>query len=661
MSQSLPTHLHEAQRLLHEGFKLCLLKPYQKRPVEDAWNDPANLAKEIDPKATGYGLPLALNKVCSVDPDHLEFARAGLKACGWNLEDLMAAGVRTSSSRPNSGGRSTFLTDDRLSWVKFVVIVDGENVTALELRADSDNLQDCVPGVRYHDKQGTKCTQRYATDRRLDEATDLPEPFADWWARLSIDGEFLHSQQRLFAAACGSGVKGVPSLPTKPGASLPFSSPLRMPFNAAVKVEAILDRNRYVWDSKTQRYSPPSATGAPGVRPIPGRDGLWRSDHGSDPLSGTFDSWCAFVVLEHGYDVRAAEVAARAMGLTDRSHDLSALAAPTATHKAGVSPLDFLHALEVTDTMVEGIENTKLIWHAVIAHGHVSVWAGAGNAGKSAAARAAAADLAGAGYQVHYFQEDAGTADLKRLHAHAKANGYALLNSTLANRSIAEVMAGLFGIIHSGVDLNEHVFVFDTLKKFVDALSKREAKDFFVLMRSLTVRGATVLLLGHTNKHVGQDGKPVFEGVGDIRNDVDELIYVTGQRDEASGITTITLEPDKVRCLAEPLSLEYDFHADSIKALESVRDSQFMKDQPAVQIAVAVLIERGTIQKTDFVSAIKAEGVAKRDAERIVTAYSRGPHKRWTATAGVANNAKLYSLDNSKVGGTESAGDANGH
>ena len=32
--------------------------------------------------------------------------------------------------------------------------------------------------------------------------------------------------------------------------------------------------------------------------------------------------------------------------------------------------------------------------------------------------------------------------------------------------------------------------------------------------------GATIVLLGHTNKHVGLDGKLIFEGVADVRNDV---------------------------------------------------------------------------------------------------------------------------------------------
>ncbi|MDP4733629.1 MAG: YfjI family protein, partial [Limnohabitans sp.] len=74
-------------------------------------------------------------------------------------------------------------------------------------------------------------------------------------------------------------------------------------------VESILERHDYTWHPREQRWSPPTATGAPGVRPIPGRDGLWQSDHASDPLTGTFDAWIAHVVLDRFGDMEAAKQA----------------------------------------------------------------------------------------------------------------------------------------------------------------------------------------------------------------------------------------------------------------------------------------------------------------------------------------------------------------
>jgi hypothetical protein len=315
---SAPPHLRHAQHLLHCGLKLVHLAPFTKRPAGDNWNHLNNYAKEIDPNATGYGLPLAANNLCSIDPDNVELARIGLKACGFDLDEIMRAGVRTISTRIGSGGRSTFSADERLCWIKFTAPGIG---TVLELRADSPNLQDCVPGVQYHDKDGNLCTQNYATSRRFDDVPELPDEFCEWWARCSTDKAFLHHQQALFFAAIEAefGVSARPALSLSTGkhgtgAELPFDAPgVRGPFNRAVKVEEIITHHGYVKDERSGRWSPPNATGAPGVRPIPNKEDLWRSDHASDPLCGTFDAWVAFVVLEHGGDVSAAIKAARAM------------------------------------------------------------------------------------------------------------------------------------------------------------------------------------------------------------------------------------------------------------------------------------------------------------------------------------------------------------
>ena len=312
----LPPHLRPAQELLHAGLKLVPLVPHTKRPAGDNWNSPRSFVRYIDPAATGYGMPLAENKLCSVDPDNWDLAVTGLAACGFDLEEIMSAGVRTKSTRRGSGGRSTFSVDDRLTWARFAA---GGHGTILELRADSPNLQDCVPGVQYHDKEGNLCTQEYVSDRHFDDVPELPEDFCEWWAQCSTDKSFLHAQQRIFFEAIeqefGEPCRPVLSLSTGKhgmGRDLPFDAPgVRGPFNKHVQVGDILAYFGYQRDGRSGRWSPPNATGAPGVRPIPGRDGLWRSDHGSDPLCGTFDAWIAFVVLQHGGDCEAAIAHAR--------------------------------------------------------------------------------------------------------------------------------------------------------------------------------------------------------------------------------------------------------------------------------------------------------------------------------------------------------------
>ncbi len=293
----------EARRLHALGFKLVELHPMSKRPVGEGWNlaPVAGIRDEVG----GYGLLLAANGLCSVDPDNEPLARAGLKRCGFDLDAILRAGVRTTSTRPGSGGRVTFRMpgDTPLRWIRFSSRSAG---TLLELRAASANLQDSLPGTVYLDAAGGgPWAQQYATDRRLDDAPPPPDDLVAWWARLSADAAYLREQQRLFV-----GPDAFLAVSSADGSSLGFPSPLRAPFNDRTDVASILSRHGYTRHG--DRWAPSTASGAPAVRPVPERDGLWHSDHASDPLSGTFDAWTAFVVLDHAHDLDAAESAFRA-------------------------------------------------------------------------------------------------------------------------------------------------------------------------------------------------------------------------------------------------------------------------------------------------------------------------------------------------------------
>lgn len=300
----LESHLLEAQRLLGSGLKLVQLHNNQKRPMGDAWNQAENFITTIDPKATGYGIPLAPNRLCSIDPDNVELAEKGLAALGFDLEDWMNAGVRTCSTRIGSGGRSAYRVVDGLRWLKFS---SKETGTVLELRAESKNLQDCCPGVQYLDKEGNPCSQDYDvfTTHYFDDAPELPKALLDWWMKCSTDVEFLREQQTKFFDALGAHAH----LSVSSGeGQLAFKSDCRVQFNRETSVESILERHGYT-QGHNGRWAPATATGAPAVREIPNKDGLWHSDHASDPLFGTFDAWTAYVVLDHDGDVDAAEAA----------------------------------------------------------------------------------------------------------------------------------------------------------------------------------------------------------------------------------------------------------------------------------------------------------------------------------------------------------------
>lgn len=304
MNNTTPTVAHghaEAARLLDKGFKLCALHKLSKRPVGDDWQ--RTPVTDIEEHAGGYGVILAANGLCSIDPDNVEPAREGLRRCGFDLNELMDAGVRASSTRPGSGGRSTFKAPAGLGRVVFSSHSHG---TILELRAGQSNLQDCLPGTVYLGKDGDgPYRQEYANGKTIDDAPELPTKFLAWWKRMDEDVVFKREQQALL---CGVDAVLSVSGGVGKGAKLAFASQHRTEFNADTSVEDILARHGYTTDGGG-RWAPATATGAPCVRAIPGCDGLWQSDHASDPLCGTFDAWTAFVVLDHSGDLAAAEAA----------------------------------------------------------------------------------------------------------------------------------------------------------------------------------------------------------------------------------------------------------------------------------------------------------------------------------------------------------------
>jgi len=323
----------EARRLLSRGYKLCELEEMSKRPCDNGWQ--LNPVTSIRESAGGYGVMLALNNLCSLDPDNVDLAREGLARCGFDLERLMNAGVRTSSTRPGSGGRSTFIAAEGLRWISFRSKSSG---TILELRAASSNLQDCLPGTIYNVKNGGgPYRQEYAGTLTLDQAPNLPAELRAWWLRMSNDIDFLQDEQRKLVG------KDVLISVSNGSKKLLFNSRMRTTFNAHMDMVEMLVRHGYT-DGGRGRWAPPSATGAPSVREIRGKDGLWQSDHASDPLHGTFDAWVAYVVLDHDSDLTAAEAAFEdtyCSLINDEFDDLSSAQAEEAKAKTEAERRDY--------------------------------------------------------------------------------------------------------------------------------------------------------------------------------------------------------------------------------------------------------------------------------------------------------------------------------
>lgn len=319
-------------------------------------------------------------------------------------------------------------------------------------------------------------------------------------------------------------------------------------------------------------------------------------------------------------------------------------------------PLAALAHFELTDEQVEKMTQTRMICRQVIAHQHLVAVLGPAGSGKTAIATAIFARDLAPNFKVLYFQEDASAGDLPRLHEHARACGYRLLNSTLAGASTDEQVAVLRNLAASDVDLSAVVMIFDTLKKYTDLMSKGGTRTFFTLMRALTQRGATVLLLGHTNKHRGPDGKLVFEGVGDVRNDVDDLFYIEAGDKDSAGVVTITIKPDKARCVVREVSFRLDTKTMEATELPQPVDVAALAADRRQRELDADLIEAirgaltgGGMLHTELIKRVCADTSRGRNAvAQVVNRYlgddPSDPAALWLETRLRTNNARHVSL-----------------
>lgn len=320
-----------------------------------------------------------------------------------------------------------------------------------------------------------------------------------------------------------------------------------------------------------------------------------------------------------------------------------------------VDPLAALQRFAITDAQVQEMTDTRMVYGDMIALQHIAAWCSPANGGKTTIAKDAAGELA-PDFTVLFFQEDAGAGDLPALHRHAKAHGYHLLNSTLANASPDDQIKVLRGFVKAGSSLDGYVFFFDTLKKYTDLMSKGGTRAFFQLMRALTQLGATVVLLGHTNKNKGIDGKLVFEGVGDVRNDVDELLYIEATPKDPAGLVTLTVKPDKVRCAVRETTFQLDTKSMDLHRLNHVVDveaiNQAQRQQQEDHEIIALVqdaLTGGGMNHTALLDRVvrdskRSRTVVQRVVDRYLSNDPKDPRALWIETRLRANNTRHVGL-----------------
>jgi hypothetical protein len=214
---------------------------------------------------------------------------------------------------------------------------------------------------------------------------------------------------------------------------------------------------------------------------------------------------------------------------------------------------------------------------------------------------------------------------------------------------MADIVAKLENQNKTASDLSGVVFIFDTLKKMADLINKSATKRIMSTLRGLTAKGATVICLAHTNKYPDKNGRPVFEGTGDVRSDADNLIYLIPDK-HSDGSMTVSVEPDKQRAALEKMSFKISPERE-VTRLDDYQDiagrkqaqNQKEKDQSVIE-KVTVAIRAGKSKQSDIIKDCKANGLSERQSRNVLKRYSKGIDKQWSETRGHENNSLWYEL-----------------
>ncbi|QKM64647.1 hypothetical protein DCO17_04995 [Polynucleobacter tropicus] len=312
------------------------------------------------------------------------------------------------------------------------------------------------------------------------------------------------------------------------------------------------------------------------------------------------------------------------------------------TNQKSLSMSQLRDKMAMTTERVQKIESAELIFEKLIAKGLITVVAAPPNGGKTTIARHIARILANKGFQPIYIDFDSAGIHVREYFEYAKDAGFeywAEMNSDIDAEKLADYLVAASKNESNQAD---YIYIFDTLKKFTNLMTKSKVADFMSKMRILTRHGSTVILLAHTNKRPESDGNYLFEGVGDVKNDCDNLFYLIPRKNH-DGSTTVTVDFDnggKKKALLEPCTFVIQPDR-TVSLAEEYTQPEDLKnyelDKEDIEVILGLLCN-GELNESTLVDLCQKQGISRRTSRRILRSY-----ELWNVRKG-DKNATLYSL-----------------
>jgi hypothetical protein len=282
--------------------------------------------------------------------------------------------------------------------------------------------------------------------------------------------------------------------------------------------------------------------------------------------------------------------------------------------------LSMLAEHTLTHDEINQFADPRWLVENLVIKGQLSAYPAPPNGGKTLLFMELARELA-EDHTVVYINMDIAGSGSKRHWTQAKESGVEWVTPDLKNTNINHLMSSLYSA-HVG-DLKNTVIIIDTLKKLTDMIDKRKSKALYKNLRKLTSKGATVICLCHTNKYKDSDGNYIYEGTGDLRSDVDNLIYLEPFH-EGSNLRTLSTRPDKTRGAFEPITFEFDDNR-RMKVADEFIDANTMVQESADKEGIDEVnqaLRAGCLKQAEIVDYVKEHhGRNAKRVRRILTSY----------------------------------------
>ncbi len=206
----------------------------------------------------------------------------------------------------------------------------------------------------------------------------------------------------------------------------------------------------------------------------------------------------------------------------------------------------------------------------------------------------------------------------------AKKWGFNMISPAQNNMTPSDVIKTLLNLASSG-EAEGKIIILDTLKKFADMMSKSSQASLYQSLRELNAKNATVLLLGHANKHLSPDGDLIYEGTADTLNDVDVAYAIYTLTDKTAERQIVEFRNIKDRGQVTPKvsysytktqNSSYDEMIESVERLDdgdaqaaraSTRVDALREKYASVIHFVTAVLEKGPHNESQILAAHKSE------------------------------------------------------